>query len=117
MTTTAKPYPCLRSRRNLAYSVSFSRRARREFDSIYRSANPATRQNLSDALTRLEENPYPLPNPAGSQDAVSRLRNVANPASGEWRIRVGNYRVRYRIYGTGVVITRVAHRSEVYGDL
>ena len=68
-------------------------------------------------MARLEENPYPFPNPTGSQAAVSRLRNIADPASGEWRIRVGNYRMRYRIDGDEVTITRVAHRSEVYGDL
>jgi len=101
----------------LAYSVSFKPKAQREFSAIIRSANPATRRNLNDALTRLEGNPYPLPNPSGSQDAVCRLHNVADPASGEWRIRVGNYRIRYRIEGNSVVITRVAHRSEVYGDL
>ena len=95
----------------MAYNVSFTRRAHREFVAIHRSANPATRQNLNDALTRLEESPYPLPNPLGSPDAVRRL------SSGDWRIRVGNYRIRYRIDGDSVVITRVAHRSEVYGDL
>ena len=102
----------------MAYSVSFKRKARRDFVAIHRSANPATRQNLDGALARLEQNPYPLPNPTGSQDAVRRLLNVSDPASGEWRIRVGNYRIRYRIDGdASVVITRVAHRSEVYGDL
>ena len=101
----------------MAYSVSFTRRAQREFVAIHRSANPATRRNLNDTLTRLEQNPHPLPNPAGSPDAVRRLHNAADPASGEWRIRVGNYRIRYGIEGNWVVITRVAHRSEVYGDL
>ena len=77
----------------MAYNVPFTRRAQRKFVAIHRSANPATRQNLNDALVRLEENPYPLPNPAGSQDAVRRLLNVSDPPSGEWRIRVGNYRM------------------------
>ena len=101
----------------MAYNVSFKGKARREFISIHGSANPATRRGLTDALTRLEENPYPLPNPAGSQDAVRRLLNAPGSASGEWRVRVGNYRIRYRVDGYSVVITRVAHRSEVYGDL
>lgn len=101
----------------MAYSVSFTRRAHREFVAIHRSANPAPRRNLNSALTRLQGNPYPMPNPAGSQDAVRRLHNVADTASGEWRIRVGNYRIRYRIDGDSVVITRVAHRSEIYRDL
>lgn len=101
----------------MAYNVSFTRRAQREFVAIHRSVNPATRRNLNDALVRLEENPHPLPNPAGSEDAVRRLHNVSDPVSGEWRIRVGNYRIRYRIDGDSVVVTRVAHRSEVYGDL
>ena len=97
----------------MAYNVSFTRRAQREFAAIHSSANPATRRNLDDALTRLEENPYPL---SGSPDAVRRLLN-ADSASGDWRIRVGNYRIRYRIDGDSVVVTRVAHRSEVYDDL
>lgn len=101
----------------MAYSVCFTRRAEREFAAIHRSANPATRRNLNEALTRLQGNPYPMSNPGGSQDAVRRLHNVADPAGGEWRIRVGNYRMRYRIEGDSVTITRVAHRSEVYGDL
>ncbi len=101
----------------MAYNVSFKRKARRDFVAIHRSANPATRQNLDGALARLEQNPYPLPNPTDSQDAVRRLLNVSDPPSGEWRIRVGNYRMCYRIDDSEVVITRVAHRSEVYGDL
>ena len=101
----------------MAYNVSFNRKARREFVAIHRSVNPATRQGLMSALTRLEENPYALPNPTGSQDAVRRLHNVSDSASGEWRIRVGNYRMRYRIDGDSVVITQVAHRSAVYDDL
>lgn len=95
----------------MAFDVSLTRRAERDLAAIIRSSNPATRRNLNDALTRLEENPYPLPNPSGSQDAVRRLSN------NEWRIRVGNYRMRYRIDGDSVVITRIAHRSEVYDDL
>ena len=101
----------------MAYNVSFSKKATDEFRVILRSTNPSTRQRMNNALTRLEQNPYPLPNPAGSRDAVGRLRNVLDPASGDWRIRVGDYRVRYRIEGSEVVITRVAHRSEVYRDL
>ena len=95
----------------MAYNVSFTRRVQREFVAIHRSANPATRRNLDDAMARLEENPYPLQTLAGSQDAVRRL------SSGEWRIRVGNYRIRYRIDDDSVVVTRVAHRSAVYRDL
>ena len=101
----------------MAFSVSFTQRAQGEFQDIYKSVNPAVRRNLDAAPERLQEDPYPRQNPGSGQDVVRQLQHASNPRSGDWRIRVGNYRLVYRIDGEGVVITRVAHRSEVYDDM
>jgi mRNA interferase RelE/StbE len=42
---------------------------------------------------------------------IKRLQNVEPP---EFRLRVGNYRVRFRDPGDSIVITAVQHRREVY---
>jgi mRNA interferase RelE/StbE len=42
---------------------------------------------------------------------IKRLQNVEPP---ELRLRVGNYRVRFRDLGDSIVITAVQHRREAY---
>ena len=114
MTTMVRECRWRKSGRSLAFSVSFTKRADGQFRDIYKSVNPATRRNLDVALDRLQEDPYPRQNPGSGQDVIRRLQFVSNPDSGEWRIRVGNYRMVYSIDGDRVTITRVAHRSAVY---
>ena len=53
----------------------------------------------------------------GSKAVVKKLRNVSRPIDGDWRIRVADYRMRYYIDADKVVVTRVAHRSEVHSGL
>ena len=94
----------------MAFDVSFTKRAEKDFQAICRSVGPAVRRNLDDAIERLREDPYPRQNPGAGQDVVIQLRGESR----QWRIRIGNYRMVYCIEGESVVITRVAHRSEVY---
>ncbi len=37
-----------------------------------------------------------------------------NVGEGQWKFRVGDYRIRFDIEGRDVVLHRVAHRSEIY---
>ena len=97
----------------MAFSLSFTKRAKDEFEDIYRSVNPAMRRNLYAALSRLEEDPFPRQNPGAGQDGVLKLKGE----KALWRIRCGDYRMVYRIEGEDVKIIRVAHRSEAYGGL
>lgn len=62
------------------------------------------RIRIFDRLLKLEENPYPT----GSQ----KLKGYDD----QYRLRVGDYRVRYFINLTNkeVVILDVAHRKEIY---
>ena len=97
----------------MTFSVSFTRRADGEFSDIYKSVSPAVRRNLDAAIERLQDDPYPRQNLGAGQDVVIQLQG----ASRQWRIKVGNYRMVYRIEGESVTITRVAHRSEVYRSM
>ncbi|MFQ5421841.1 MAG: type II toxin-antitoxin system RelE/ParE family toxin [Anaerolineae bacterium] len=63
-----------------------------------------TQARIGKALLALEEEPRP--------SSVVKLKGAVN----RWRIRVGNYRVIYRIDDDEklVVVLVVAHRREVY---
>jgi len=36
---------------------------------------------------------------------------------GYWKLRVGDYRVVFRIEGTEVIVLAIKHRKDVYGDV
>lgn len=44
---------------------------------------------------------------------IKKLRGTAR-GEGQWRIRVGDYRLRYDIIGRDVVLYSFRHRREVY---
>jgi len=83
----------------LSYTVYLSSRAERD----RRKLPEDIRQRIDTALLELERDPRP-PN-------CVKLKGID-----EWRIRVGDYRIRYRIDDKTrtVTITRIAHRREVY---
>jgi mRNA interferase RelE/StbE len=58
-------------------------------------------RRVLEVLERLQEDPF----------QGQRLTNVA---IGQWRIRVGDYRIRYDIEGEQVLLYRVRHRREIY---
>lgn len=60
-------------------------------------------RRVLEVLERLQENPL----------QGKRLTDVA---IGQWRIRVGDYRIRYDIAGEQVLLYRVRHRREIYRD-
>ncbi len=79
----------------------FTPRARRDL----RRLDPPVQRRVIDALDRLVGDP-----PAGD---VVKLTGAAD----EWRLRVGNWRVRFQRDGEGVVqVTRVLPRGRAYRD-
>ena len=62
-----------------------------------------THRRVLAVLEGLQENPY----------QGSKLTNIA---IGQWRIRVGDYRIRYDIEGEEVLLYRVRHRRDMYPD-
>lgn len=64
---------------------------------------------LEEAQTVLRTDP----NNRNQQHNIRKLTNVKK-GEGQWRIRVGDYRLRYDIVGPEVVLYSFRHRREVY---
>jgi len=64
---------------------------------------------LEKMLTALGEDPY---NRSGKH-AIKKLAGL-KPGEGQWRIRAGDYRLRYDIFGHDVVLYALRHRKEAY---
>lgn len=71
--------------------------------------NPELASILEEMIAVLEADPY---NRTRHYD-ITKLTEV-NPGMGQWRIRVGNYRLRYDIIGEDVVLYSFRHRKEAY---
>ena len=82
-------------RYRLIISHSFRRDLRR--------LDAQTHRRVLEALEGLQDNPY----------QGSKLTNVV---IGQWRTRVGDYRIRYDIEAEAVLLYRVRHRRDIYRD-
>lgn len=66
-----------------------------------RRLDAQVQERILAALERLEANPY-------------QGEKVVAQETGTWRLRVGEWRIRYDIAGEHVHVLRVRHRREVY---
>ena len=84
----------------MTYSVVIAPAARRQL----RKLDPLARRRIQAAIDLLAEEPRP--------PAAKRLVNF----TGEWRVRVGDYRIVYDINDGEliVLVLSAAHRREVY---
>ncbi|MHB1390815.1 MAG: type II toxin-antitoxin system RelE family toxin [Thermoleophilia bacterium] len=60
--------------------------------------------NLAQALTELKKDPY------SGRD----LKKLTNVNVGQWRLRFGDYRLRYDIEGQEIWLISVRHRKDIY---
>lgn len=81
------------------YHLVISNRFRRDL----RRLDAEVHRRILGALERLQDNPR-----QGSQ--------LTNVAIGAWRLRVGDYRIRYDIEGEHVLLYRVRHRRDIYRE-
>jgi len=83
----------------VTYRVGFTPQAGAEFDALERPLQ----SRILRAVTRLAENPF-------------AAANVKALAGGGYRLRVGDYRVLYRIEADTVLVLvlKIGHRREVY---
>ncbi|MBI4735217.1 MAG: type II toxin-antitoxin system RelE/ParE family toxin [candidate division NC10 bacterium] len=84
----------------MAYAVVLRPAAERE----RRNLSPDLRPHINRAILGLENDPRP----SGAVKPTGHQRR--------WRLRVGDYRILYEVDDTSrqVLITRIAHRREVY---
>lgn len=68
-----------------------------------RKLTAETQQRVLAELARLEESPM-------------HGKKLSGAKIGQWRVRVGEYRIRYDVIGDTVHLHRVRHRRESYRD-
>jgi mRNA interferase RelE/StbE len=84
------------------FAVDFTPAAARDVQRL----DPAVRLQLLRASTVLKASPYP--------GASARIKPLAGFTPRHYRLRVGDYRIIYRIETSRVIVVRVAHRREAY---
>lgn len=85
-----------------AYSVEFAPAAARDLKQL----DPAIRLQLLRSCAVLEEAPYP--------GTSARIKLLVGISPRHYRLRVGDYRIIYRIEASRVIVVRVAPRREAY---
>ena len=82
----------------MKYKLVYTRRADRDI----RSLDPGIRERLGKSLLRY------------SVDPLKYAEKLTNSSLGDYRFRVGDYRVIFDIVGKEIVVLRVGHRREIY---
>lgn len=82
----------------MAYKLLYTKHAVKDISKI----DIVARKRIKKSLERLVESPKT----AGRRLTDSRL--------GDYRFRIGDYRVIYDIRGSKIVILRIGHRREIY---
>jgi mRNA interferase RelE/StbE len=81
------------------YELVISNRFRRDL----RRLDAQVHRRVLAALDELQANPY-------------QGQPLTEVPIGQWRIRVGDYRIRYDIEGNRVLLYRVRHRKDIYRE-
>ena len=81
------------------YHPEFSPQFRRDLKTLDVEAH----RRVLQAVEQLAENP-------------ARGKKLSDVAVGQWRVRVGDYRIRYDIEGSTVLLYRVRDRKDIYRD-
>ncbi len=68
---------------------------------LEKRVNPQYALQIEKAIDELGKNPY-------------QGIKLASIEIGKWRIRIGDYRIRYDIEGDKVVLLRILHRKDIY---
>jgi mRNA interferase RelE/StbE len=80
------------------YKLVYTRRAERDIKKL----DPETKDRIGKALLRYSEEPLRF------------AEKLSDPILGEYRFRIGDYRVIFDIEGNEIIVLRVGHRREIY---
>lgn len=80
------------------YKIVFTKRAMRDISKL----EPEIKEKLGDALRRY------------GKDPLNYARKMVDPSLGNYRFRIGDYRVIFDIEGDEIIVLRVGHRKEIY---
>jgi mRNA interferase RelE/StbE len=83
----------------MAFEVYFSERAARELKKL----DKQVQKRIIEKLQNYAET-----------ENLSEAKKLSNSDLGQWRYRIGDYRVIFDLAGSEMQVLKVAHRSEVY---
>lgn len=82
----------------MKYRLVYTRRADRDIKKL----DPNIKERIGNGLLRYSEEPLRF------------AEKLSDPILGEYRFRIGDYRIIFDIKGSEIVILRVGHRREIY---
>lgn len=82
----------------MKYELVYTRRAERDIEKL----EPNVKDRIGKALLRYSEEPLKF------------AEKLSDPILGEYRFRIGDYRVIFDLQGNEIVPLRVGHRREIY---
>jgi mRNA interferase RelE/StbE len=80
------------------YELVYTRRAERDIEKL----EPNVKDRIGKALLRYSEEPLKF------------AEKLSDPILGEYRFRIGDYRVIIDLQGNEIILLRVGHRREIY---
>lgn len=82
--------------------MNFHIKTTKAFERDFAKLDALTQTRVLTAIEKMQRMPF--------LDA-KKLKNVND---GIWRIRIGDYRIRFDITGRDIILYRVRHRREIY---
>ena len=82
----------------MKYELVYTRRADRDIEKL----EPNVKNRIGKALLRYSEEPLKF------------AEKLSDPILGEYRFRIGDYRVIFDLQGNEIVLLRVGHRRDIY---
>jgi mRNA interferase RelE/StbE len=84
----------------MTYRVVITKKAKRDIDALEHVVRERLRKKLIQVMKLSDIGPV--------------VRELVDSRIGEYRLRVGDYRVLFDLEGRDIVILRVQHRKDVY---
>ena len=82
----------------MKYELVYTRRTDRDIEKL----EPNVKDRIGKTLLRYSEEPLKF------------AEKLSDPILGEYRFRIGDYRVIFDLQGNEIVLLRVGHRREIY---
>lgn len=82
------------------YRLSYSKEFAKDFKKLPAQEKP----RVEEALLLIKQDPY----------SARNLKKLTNVAIGQYRLRVGNLRIRFDIEGDEIELHMVRHRKDAY---
>ena len=82
----------------MKYELVYTQRAERDIEKLERKV----KDRIGKTLLRYKEEP------------LRYAEKLSDPVLGEYRFRIGDYRVIFDVQGNEIVVLRVGHRREIY---